>query len=190
MKLPHLDIHTQPAILRAHSEPTTVDTDMAESNINVQSVDPVVQIKTTDPIVQIDQSGFRRSVTGGDPLELNKRLYSQAPEIARAALAQNIEKWKHYANLHDGDDNPIATEAKRSLSQERPKLQVTTPPSINDIKFHAIVKQPEIRVTPGDVRIDVSVGQTHTEVKRGGSYAELVQKASVSIEARNLDFQI
>ncbi|MFD1953949.1 DUF6470 family protein [Paenibacillus thailandensis] len=190
MRLPYVEIHSQRAAIGIDTEPGKFNIRQGRATLHLESTPATVQIHSEPPVVLVDNSRLRAAMNGGSMREMNQRIYSQLPDIARQGIRETNAKWERIADLTDGDNNPVATIAREQLFKEGPKIQITAPPSSDNVSFEAVLHKPEINITPGGVEGNVSVTPPEISFRRGGVQTYMKQYPSVTVEVRNLDLNI
>ncbi|QJC53776.1 hypothetical protein HGI30_21120 [Paenibacillus albicereus] len=154
MRLPQLQIESQPVRLDIQSRKAQVEIRQPRPEVSVQTTRPSLEIESFRPELQIDQTATWNAINGGKPEAFIQRIYSDTPAVMQQHAARTIQKWRQIADLQV-KENPLPDVALSEAIREQAPRQVFGPASLFNTRINFEVRKPEISLTPGEVDIQV-----------------------------------
>lgn len=186
MRLPQIQIHSIAGRIGIQNELGSYEIKQSQAMVQMDSKDAVIHIESEAAVVLVDQTKTWEALTGGKPIPFWNRIYNQSGKYVLDAIQSTVQEYNRIGNIL-AESNPIAENAKQSLSRERPKLQVFGPASPDNVEFNPRLKEPEIYVERGGVDIQVQANPPQIEYRRGYVRTFMIQYPSVEVTAPKID---
>ncbi|WP_339278968.1 DUF6470 family protein [Paenibacillus sp. FSL W8-1187] len=180
MRLPQLQIESQPIRLDIQSRKAQVDIRQPRAEVSVQTTRPSLDVQPNRPVLQIDQTATWNAINGGKPEAFTQRIYSDTPAVMQQHAARTIQKWRQIADLQVKSD-PLPDVALSEAFRERAPRQVFGPASLFNTRISVEVRKPDISLTPGDVDIQVQTHRPQVDYARGSVQYTVTQYPKVIV---------
>lgn len=185
MRIPHIQIRTQDALLSIDADMGKQHLEQPRAAIDMKQVKPEQHFRTEAGRLEINQDRVRDALAVGNHLETMSKIYAMAPDIALQGIARIVEKGNQMASIHLGG-NPIA-EMAREWQRTFPEFDFRGEASFDNIDIRYIPSELSIETTPGRVELNVQVNKPIHQYERGKLDIYLSQYPKVEIIPPRID---
>ncbi|WP_068620591.1 DUF6470 family protein [Paenibacillus tuaregi] len=187
MVQPILQIRQTPAILNFDADPGRFSIRQPQAEVSMSTTPSELEIHQYQPKLSIDSSAAQSAFTGGNFLEMNKRIYSGIQNIFLQNIAHRVEQGNRAAAIYE-PGNTIANIYGEDW-QGVPFPEFRGPASMDNVDIHFEVTPPEIRFSKAHTNIQVEVRKPEIQYTRGKLDMYMKQYASVQYIPPEVDIR-
>lgn len=186
--IPQIQIRQQFGRLGVEAEAAKITIRQPKADVDIHSEPAQVVTYYREGDLRIDQSRAWDALGIGNHLELMKRMYSSAKQVALEGIARIARNGDRMAEI-DRPGNKIAEIAGEEW-RLAPRLDVLGPASSDNVDIEYTPQKPDIRIRLGDVKIDVETHQPEVDYYPGSLHIYMAQYPKLEIIAPQIDLRI
>lgn len=184
-------------ILQIHQTPGLIGLDIKRGQFSIQQPKADLTIRTTpgqwemkkyQPELTVDQSRAWAAYHGGNPLEMNARIYSGIEQIFLQGIAHRVELGNRMAAIHQSGNTIANIWGGDWKTPGMPEFR--SPASMDNVDVRIDTRPPDITYHKGTTDIQVEVNRPETLYQTGDVRVYMRQYPSVSYTPPELDIQL
>lgn len=183
-----LQIRQTRAVIGIDADPGAYSITQPKAEVNITTTPGEMSIQSTRPELTIDQSAARAAYTGGDMMEMNKRIYSGIQQLYLQGLSRKVEQGNRMAEFFK-PGNTIA-EVYGTDTEPNSFPDTRGPASYDNVDIHYQSFAPKIRFRAAEVDIQVERHRPEIEYTRGKLSIYMQQYASVEFIPPEVNVQL
>lgn len=187
MVIPILQIRQTPGQLYIDADPGSFSLRQPKAELTINTDPGEVEIHQYKPTLEIDQSKAKAAYDGGNPFEMNQRIYSGVQQLFLQAIAQRVENGNRAGDIKNGG-NTIASIYGEDWKPV-PFPEMRGPASMKNVDIHFEVRAPEFNARRAHAEIDVKVNKPEIEYTRGKLDMYMKQYPSVQYIPPDIDLR-
>lgn len=177
MTQPILQIRQTPAILGIDQNMGSYSIRQPKADVRITTTPGKLEVESYRPQLNVDQSRAWEAYHGGNPLTMNKRIYSGIQQIFMQNLANKVEQGNRIAQFFK-PGNTIA-EVYGTDTEPRSFPETRGPASYDNVDIHIETRAPQISFQAAQVDVEVERHRPEIEYTRGKLDIYMKQYASV-----------
>ncbi|WP_310550758.1 DUF6470 family protein [Paenibacillus glufosinatiresistens] len=185
---PVLQIIQTRGILEMQTTPGAYSIRQPKADLNIQTTPGQLRVESEAPQLQIDGSRVRSSMTGGNWLEMNQRIYDGIKQRVLQNIASRMQQGDRMMN-YQRPGNTIA-EIYGSDWQPQPFPETRTAASSDNLNIRIITTEPSVTFRPSRVNVEVTAHAPQIEYNRGSISFYMKQYAGVQYIPPEVDMQL
>ncbi|WP_379138050.1 DUF6470 family protein [Paenibacillus sp. sgz500958] len=174
-----LQIRQTPAILGIDADPGSFSIRQPKAEMNIHTTPAQLNVRTFRPELNIDQSRAWEAYHGGNPLSMNKRIYSGIQQLFLQNIANKVQQGDRVAKFFK-PGNTIA-EVYGTDTEPRSFPETRGRASMDNVDIHFTTSEPQISYQPAEVNVEITSHRPEVEYTRGKLDIYMSQYASLQI---------
>lgn len=188
MRIPTIQIQTQPARMGMETIPFKLETEQPRATFELNTTAPILNIRSQPGELIIDQSRAWDALAMAPHLETMNKIYSVVKNIVLDTIGRIAEEGDQLAAIHR-NTNAIADIAE-SRRADRFELAFAGPAGYDNVDIQYIAHAPEIEFIKGEVNLHAEENKPRHQFTRGKLDIYVVQYSKVEIIPPQIDLRV
>lgn len=182
-----VQIHQTPASLYIDADPGQYSIRQPKAELQITTNPGQLEVHSYRPSLEVDQSRALAAYDGGNPLEMNQRIYSGLQQIYLQGIAKRVEQGNRAAAIHiPGNTIP---EIYGTDWKDVPIPEFRAPASMDNVEVRIDTRPPDVQVSRTQVDVQVSVNPPEISYNRGKLEIYMAQYPAIQFTPPQLDMK-